>query len=442
MPTYSNALHHKKIAVWGLGAVGKAAIKLLHAQHTITLIERRPLDQEEIDFLQDHAVILETDPYKALEGHEIIIPSPGVDLGPYAHYAHKFLTELDMIQMANLGPTIAITGSAGKTTVTYSIASLLQKDHQVFLGGNIGHAMLYAIQEAAEVRVLEVSSFQLEHTKHFAPDLAVITTFFANHLDRHKTLDAYRAIKLRLLRNQQPHQHALIPLELMPHVASMHYQGNLHTFSLKAPLDPPMVPLYYAEGDTVYRAHRDTKIPLICGIPKHGFTLNWIIIAAALDTIGKRPNTLEVPPSPILAHRLEWCAEHNGIEYYNDSKATIMESTHAAVDELGPQTILLLGGLSKGIDRCASIHELNHKIKKIVCFGQEASMLHGYARQAGIPSSAHETLPDAFNAAQKAAQWGDCILLSPGGSSFDLYQDYKERGNAFKALCAMAPKNS
>ena len=125
----------------------------------------------------------------------------------------------------------------------------------------------------------------------------------------------------------------------------------------------------------------------------------------------------------------------NGITFYNDSKATVIESTLQATLQCSNQpTILLLGGLSKGINRQPLFKQLPLSIKKIICFGAEAAQLHQWCMNAVIPSSAHTTLEDAFAQAITDAKSGDCILLSPSGSSYDLFTNFEERGNRFKTL--------
>src|SRR5690606_28349772 len=140
-----------------------------------------------------------------LENNSYIIPSPGINVYPYASFAHKWLAELDLFNSEYKKPIIAITGTVGKTSVTHLLDQLLQKYTQrVLTGGNIGIGMLDLLShpENTDVSLLEVSSFQLELCKSFAPDLAIWTTFSENHLDRHETIDKYFDAKYRILINQ------------------------------------------------------------------------------------------------------------------------------------------------------------------------------------------------------------------------------------------------
>lgn len=172
-------------------------------------------------------------------------------------------------------------------------------------------------------------------------------------------------------------------------------------------------------------------------MPLTTFENNKIIVAAAL-TLLNQPLTLfnqrkdSIPP---LEHRIEKIGTYNDIEIYNDSKATIMESTIAALDTLqGKSVILLLGGISKGVDRKPALTKIKNKVKKIVCFGSEAHALHTHAQNLSIESSSFSTLEDAYSYALLHAKKEDTILFSPGGASYDLFKNYEERGNYFKKL--------
>jgi UDP-N-acetylmuramoylalanine--D-glutamate ligase len=170
--------------------------------------------------------------------------------------------------------------------------------------------------------------------------------------------------------------------------------------------------------------------------PPITFTDNWLTLITVIRLLDLPLDRLThyAAACAIPAHRLEKVATIRGITFYNDSKSTIGAATLAAVRSLPQKPILLLGGLSKGVDRQNLICVLAHTVKAIICFGAEREQLFAWCCDYTIPACAHASLRDAFFAGVAIAQPGDTLLLSPAGSSFDLFDDYKARGTAFNQL--------
>ena len=200
----------KKIGIWGLGIVGKSAIRYFHQRgYSLELLDQRIPNAEEQAFLTGHQTPWfgndQLMPF--LERNDLILPSCGIDLRPYPGFAHKWLAELDLFAQECKQPIIAITGSVGKTTITHLLSQLLiAQDKKVFTGGNIGVGLLESINEAnrADYVIIEVSSFQLERCKTFASDFAICTNIYANHLDRHGSLENYVQAKMKILGKNDP----------------------------------------------------------------------------------------------------------------------------------------------------------------------------------------------------------------------------------------------
>ena len=231
----------KKIGVWGLGVVGKAAVRFFHKQGiSVNVMENREISAHEQNFLTDHRATLyrQNDVTAFLASHDFCIASPGIDLRPYQQYQKQFITELDIFASFWQKPIIAITGSIGKTTVTHLLSQLLSKKMRVATGGNIGIGMLdlLAEQDNADCALLEVSSFQLEQCTAFAPTVALWTNFHPNHLDRHGTSEEYFKAKAQLLLRQKETDHALVPLELLPMIRALIPKRPLLFFSITPPL--------------------------------------------------------------------------------------------------------------------------------------------------------------------------------------------------------------
>lgn len=469
---------HKKIGIWGLGVVGKSLVRYLRAftPHITVLDTKKPSEQDlawltaqQVQFVDMQALP------KFLEDNEIIIPSPGIDLRPSARYISKMVMEVDIFYSTwknkyPNAPIIAITGTVGKTSITHLLTEFLRlAGKRVAVGGNIGTAMLDLLGEPEyDYVVLELSSFQLEHSKQFTPDLAIWTNCYPNHLDRHGTPEKYFDAKYQLLARQTGDQKALVPLELAEALrsrqqssfsssgcsASEYSAGACSFFALHAPK--------ITSSQRVFTLN-DLEAQ---GVPEFSYPINWVILNAACNLLTiPFPTRVQIATLTLPDHRLDCIATHKNIKFYNDSKSTIPEATVAAVEQLQSapvgttcvvptqvdptqvdptqvvptHVVLLLGGVSKGVDRAPLCLRLRNKVAHVFCFGGEAEQLLRFCQKADVPASAHATLEDAFMQSVQYAQTLHstqpvAVLLSPAGASFDLFKDYKERGERFKAL--------
>ncbi len=445
----------KHYGIWGFGAVGVSVARFLSQQgHKLSVYDVRTLSTEEIMFLAELGAHL----YKPSEFEqflaetELIIPSPGVDTSQATGRA-TFVQELDLFTPRWHKPLIAVTGSLGKTTLVTVLDKILTANaSRVALGGNIGTPLLDLLEEQTEADygLIELSSFQLEYARPFAPTLAVITNFYANHLDRHGSLDLYLRAKCKIVTGQRADQKALIPLQLAKQIRTISDRPCAY-FSAKQPTEQQLKQLkendvlYTLDGSTLLRMTftdsniHTTQIPLSVSHTQRGSALlpeTWLTLLAIADMIGLLGSeTFRVPKLSTLEHRLEYVGEIDGKIVYNDSKSTIFEATQAAVASLAPKKIhLLLGGQSKGVDRTKLLGQLKGSIASALCFGEEADILSESCKGYGLVSSSHKTLDEALTASLRAAQSQEVILLSPAGASFDLYKNYKERGTHFKSL--------
>jgi UDP-N-acetylmuramoylalanine--D-glutamate ligase len=436
---------NKKIGIWGLGVVGRAAVQLLSSQSAhVTVCDKRLLQPQERDFLTScHANFIEQNNLdNFLHEQDYILPSPGIDTRAYQQYQNKCITELHIFAILCTKPIITVTGSIGKTTVTSLLGQTLnQQKISTLIGGNIGIASfgLLSQQEHANYIVLEVSSFQLEQVRHFAPQLAIWTNFYPNHLDRHTTADEYFKAKYNSIMHQTSAQQALVPLALADKLPPS--QSTLSFFS---PTNPTQQQFEYYSNHQLFFI-QDKKIVVHAAGQQHilvnleelpllSFTDNWLIVCAALYLLNALPNHFD-NKYQLPEHRLEKVATIQEVTFYNDSKATIPEATLAAVTQFSEKPAhLFLGGLSKGVDRSLLIKQLKDKVHFIYCFGKEAELLLSFCEQEQIPACATDTLDEAFNLCIQQTTAGDIVLFSPSGSSYDLFANYEERGNYFKKL--------
>lgn len=442
---------NKKIGVWGLGVVGKSAITYFHKNNCIVqALDKREPNEQEKTFLAAHNTqfFIQDQLTDFLTHNDYILASCGIDLRPYQEFNHKFLSELDIFGTECKKPIIAITGSVGKTTVTHLLSQLIaHQSKTVFTGGNIGVGLLDSIEQAnnADYVILEVSSFQLERCKSFKPYLAICTNIHANHLDRHGSLQSYIDAKLQIIAHQGNEDRALFSLAMREQVKAKYPIRSFCCFSKTRPTPEELDRLDFS--DTLYFLH-NSKLMVnyqtitrevfdFKELPKISYLENVIILSAVMHMLHlKLDNFVEVVDQQELPHhRLEKVATINGVDFYNDSKATIPASTLAAIEKIqGKPIILFLGGVSKGVDRSDFVAQLKDKVKFVYCFGKEAEQLKTFCDMSNIPAYAYPTLDKAFNTLPKNMQTNDQVLFSPAGASFDLFADYQKRGEHFIKL--------
>lgn len=447
-------MQKQRIGIWGFGAVGKSAFRFFHGQgnplEILDLTESTKKLPDNVTYTQQQTSSDITD---FLTRNDAILVSPGIDTSHYSIFRNKFINELDLMCQQLKKPWIGITGTVGKTTITTLLSQYLQQaGFSVGMGGNIGIPLLDVVaqQDCYNIAVFELSSFQLEYATQCSPHLAIWTNLYPNHLDRHLTVEQYFLSKFNIMRHQDMHDKALVPLNLMPLLQQYsynfaHIRAQLYFFSQNAPTDTEKK-IAPKNAHFMYLAHNNimldngitmTSLMSLGDIPLKTYPENILVLAAALYCLEQPLTLLTDHQETVLEHRLEYVATQNTIAFYNDSKSTIMQATHAAVNALQPQNIiLLLGGLSKGVDRTADIYAIASSVRFIICFGKEASTLHAVCDAAHIPAQQASTLEEAFviGVAQARRYSNACVLLSPGGSSFDLFANYSERGNTFKNL--------
>lgn len=307
---------------------------------------------------------------------------------------------------------------------------------RVALGGNIGTGLceLIDIQKTIDCAVIEVSSFQLELSGTFTPHVAVLTNIYPNHLDRHDSFDAYTQAKLSMIYRQKKSDFVVMNAQTCAYVQqSIESQAVLFgdmQFSNNSDINK------YCKAVTFDDIHF-----LYDGQPIGSRTLfDQSLIqencAAAVGVLCALEISLPVTPLSFTGseHRMQTVDIINSISFINDSKSTISQSTVQAVKSCVVLPVVLIGGLSKGVDRRRLIGQLSSFVTHVICFGAEREYLYKSCLEHNIPASCMVTLEDAFSKAVSIAQRPGIILFSPAGSSYDLYRDYRERGNHFIKL--------
>jgi UDP-N-acetylmuramoylalanine--D-glutamate ligase len=340
--------------------------------------------------------------------------------------------------------TVGITGSAGKTTTTTLVGNMakLAKGERAFVGGNIGDPLINYVDDmkADDLSVLELSSFQLDQMT-ISPNVAAILNITPNHLDRHGTMEAYTNAKARILEFQSANDTAILGHDdkgawsLRDRV-----KGNLLSFSLQD-LEEGLNGTYLHDG---LLSLRDgfAYIPLLMRekVQLRGdHNVANVLAAFAIGHAAgfKLDDMLEaVEEFRGVPHRLEWVRELHGAHWYNDSIATAPERAAAAVHAFTEPIVLMLGGRDKNLpwgDLAKLIHE---RVDHVVVFGEAGEMIQNaitaYSGVGTVDLRRATTLKEAVALAAEVASAGDVVLLSPGGTSFDEFKDFAERGEAFR----------
>jgi UDP-N-acetylmuramoylalanine--D-glutamate ligase len=341
--------------------------------------------------------------------------------------------------------TIGITGSAGKTTTTTLVGRMAKNmvGHKAYTGGNIGDPLINYVDDmqADDIAILEISSFQLEQMT-ISPNLAVILNITPNHLDRHGTMTAYTAAKARILDFQNINDIAILGCDdIGAWTLRNKVKGRLFTFSLHE-LDKELSGAYLHDGLLNLR-DGNAYLPLMLRekvLLRGDHNVSNVLAAF---TIGHAAGfTLEAMLEAVedfhgVEHRLEFVRELHGARWYNDSIATAPERAMAAVRAFDEPIVLMLGGHDKDLpweDLAALIHE---RVDHVVLFGEAAEKIE---RAVAVQGSMIRTksidrcsgMHEAVVKAAEIAESGDVVLLSPGGTSYDEFVDFAERGERFR----------
>ncbi len=345
--------------------------------------------------------------------------------------------------------TIGITGSAGKTTTTTLVgrmakAAFAQSENKVWIGGNIGDPLLNYVDQMQpdDLAILEISSFQLEQMT-LSTNIAAVLNVTPNHLDRHGTMEAYAAAKARLLQNQTADDIAIVSRDDAGSFAMRSFSpGKLFTFGTQ-PFSTGEAGTRLLDG-LIYVREGEMEMDLVSTdlIQLRGaHNLQNVLAACTIAFVAGFPvSAMQAALQDFhgVAHRLERVRELNGVVWYNDSIATAPERAMAAVRAFDEPIVLLLGGRDKKLPWNALAELIRQRVDHVVLFGEAAPKIAdaiGGSRSSGRPYTISHCigLKDAVAAAAKVAEAGDVVLLSPGGTSFDEFKDFAERGERFRA---------
>jgi UDP-N-acetylmuramoylalanine--D-glutamate ligase len=444
-------LKGKKVLVVGLGKSGLAAALFLRrrgAQVTVSDVRSAEALAKDIPALLDEGVMVETGGHGLLtfRRQDLIVVSPGVpldtpELAQVRSFGLPVIGELELAARFLKGRIAAITGSNGKTTTTALLGEILKgAGIPTLVGGNIGVPVVGLIDQSTDETwsVLEVSSFQLESTEQFHPSIAVILNITPDHLDRHGSFENYALAKERIFAAQNELDFVVLNADnARAAEAASRSAAKVYWFSVEFPVAQGA---WLEEGFVVYRSAPDAiteSVMPLSGIPLKGAhnVENVLAAVVAARLAGAPADAIRgaVESFQAVEHRLEFVAAVNGVEFYNDSKATNVDATAKAVAAFQSGIHLILGGKDKGSDYTLLTQLLRARVRAVYTIGSAAAKIESQLR--GVVSiHSCETLDNAVNAAASAARPGDVVLLAPACSSFDQFENYEHRGRVFKEL--------
>jgi len=350
----------------------------------------------------------------------------------------EIISEIEFASRYTDAKIIAITGSNGKTTTTTLVYHLLKEAGlSVAVGGNIGYSFARLVaQEPKEYYVLEISSFQLDDVQHFRPYISLLLNLSPDHLDQYNyNYEEYALAKFRIAENQENDNYFIYNKDdemSMKLLQELNLRVKKIPFSMKEKLDEGG---YSVDENLVIKLREEfsMKIEDLALVGKHNVANSLAAsIAGKLLNISNESIRSSLMTFQAVEHRLEEVVERDGVKYINDSKATNVNATYYALDSMKRPVIWIVGGVDKGNDYSEIADLVKKKVKAVICVGLDNSKIISFFQ--GIKENIYDTssMEEAVCTAKKLAQNGDAVLLSPCCASFDLFDNYEDRGRKFK----------
>ncbi len=439
----------KKILIVGMGRSGIAAAQaMLRLGAHVTIQDSKKeesLDPSLVAFFRGKgAVCCFDDIPEDLGGFDMVILSPGVDpslsfIREAREKGAEITGELEIAYRIGRGNFVAITGTNGKTTTTALTGEIFAASgRKTHVAGNIGTAVIGESMDAGENDwlITETSSFQLETTRYFKPRISAILNITPDHLNRHHTMNAYGEAKAKVFANQSSDGYLIIngDDELCVRLSAKS-RARVVPFSSSGILD---FGAFVRDGVITVKdeggEHCICRVDQLKIIGRHN--VENVLAASAISYFAGIPE--EVISGVVtdfygVPHRLEFCAEIDGARYYNDSKGTNVDATLTALSAIGRNMVLIAGGDAKGQDFRPLAEALNGRVKAIVLLGRDAGMIREAAEDAGFTEIYNcRNMDECVVKAKELAAPGDTVLLSPACTSWDMYDNFEQRGDHFK----------
>ena len=375
---------------------------------------------------------------------DIVMKSPGIPDAAHTviklkENGIKVISEIEFASKFTDANIIGITGSNGKTTVATMVYQLLKDGGlQVALGGNIGDSFAKEVAtENNENYVLELSSFQLDGIEDFAPHISILTNLSPDHLDRYDNdYSKYIDSKFRITMNQTTEDYFIYDADdedIKEWLSKHTIKPQLLPFSVKKQLEKGA----FIKDKEIIITIDNTKFTMPIaklGLQGQHNIKNAMAASTTSKLLNIRKETIRRSLENFqgVEHRLENVLKINNVKYINDSKGTNVNATYYALDSMETQTVWIVGGVDKGNDYSELFSLVNEKVKAIICLGLDnQKIINAFGNVVDIMVETH-SMQDAVQVAYRLSKKGDSVLLSPACASFDLFEDYEDRGRQFK----------
>ena len=437
----------KRLVVLGGGESGVGAALLgKEKEYNVFLSDTGKIAETYKDVLRHNEIEWEEGAHTTSKilNADLVVKSPGIpDHIPLIQKLHEatisVISEIEFAALFTDANIIGITGSNGKTTTTMMVHHILnQAGLDVAIGGNIGDSFAKQVLNKNANYVLELSSFQLDGIEKFRPHIAIITNITPDHLDRydHK-FENYIASKFRIAMNQTSDDYLIYDADdavIVSYINTHKIQSTLVPFSLTK----TVVNGAYLEHNNIIIEfnNRDIIMPTtnLALEGKHNIK-NAMAAATVAHLLKIRKATIRESLEGFQGaeHRLEQVLTINKVQYINDSKATNVNATYFALESMNTPTVWIVGGVDKGNDYTSLFPFINEKVKAIICLGTNNDPLFNAFGNMVDNIIETQNMSEAVEIAYKIATAGEAVLLSPACASFDLFENYEDRGQQFKA---------
>lgn len=440
----------KNVLIVGLGKSGIAAAQaMLHLKAKVSIQDskkREEIDTGLLSMFEDQGVkfYLGETP-EDMTQFDMLILSPGVSPElPFIQAAKdagvEVTGELEIAYRVAKGRFVAITGTNGKTTTTTLTGDIFKRaGRTTYVVGNIGNAVIAASEKSKEDdwMVTEASSFQLETTRYFKPVVSAILNVSPDHMNRHHTMGAYIAAKSNIFANQTENDYFVTNMD-DPICRKLMEQSRAKVvpFSSTQQLD---YGAFVQNGRLVLKKEDGTIVDFLGAdemkiIGDHNIQ-NALAAAAVSYCAGIDEKTIgdAIRAFGGVEHRLEYCGKIQGVDYYNDSKGTNTDASEIAIKAVGKNIILIAGGDAKGQNFDEFVKYFKGRVKHVMLLGRDAHFIRESAEKTGFSAFTEcKDMDDCVKKAFEMAEPGDTVLLSPACASWDMYDNYEQRGDHFK----------
>ncbi|WP_194850996.1 UDP-N-acetylmuramoyl-L-alanine--D-glutamate ligase [Nonlabens antarcticus] len=447
MVSGKNIYDFSSVVILGGGISGMgAALLAADRGYNVFLSNRDELDTAFAKALQDNKIPYETGSHTVnkILSASLIVKSPGIpDTIEIIMQAKEagipVISEIEFAAAHTQEIIVAVTGSNGKTTTTSLLGHVFQEAGLDYtMGGNIGKSFAQQVQEgAAEYRLLEVSSFQLDGIENFKPHVALLLNVTPDHLDRYDyKFENYLDSKMRIAMNQDQDDYLVYNADDEAIVAALESnkpKSQLVPFSLTRELEYGTSLINNIIKVAIDQTPFSMSIEQLSLKGQHN-TANAMAAATTAKLLKIRKETIRQSMQSFqgVEHRLEQVLKINKVQYINDSKATNINATFYALDSMEHPTVWIVGGVDKGNDYSQLFRLVNKNVKAIVCLGTDNSKIVNAFSGCVDQMVETNSMEDAVRVAYKLADAGDNVLLSPACASFDLFENYEDRGRQFK----------